>query len=269
MNHQPKAGSDPAEETDWMIRPAQPDDAAAVAELYEVTRRAAIPAMPAPVHGPEEDQRYFAALLAGGFDLTAAVDGTSGVGTETWVADRDGVVLGFAVLQPGWLHSLYVHPEEAGSGIGSALLEVAKARRPDGFSLWVFTSNLPARGFYARRGLVELEATDGRDNEERAPDVKMAWPGREPVEFYRRLIDDIDDQLGVLLGQRAALTAAVRRHRQQFPPDTGSDLRDRERELAVVARIADRAPGLGSERIGRIVHAIIEESVSAADHGPA
>ena len=107
MNHQPKAGSDPAEETDWMIRPAQPDDAAAVAELYGVTRRAAIPAMPTPVHGPEEDQRYFAALLAGGFDLTAAVDGTSGVGTETWVADRDGVVLGFAVLQPGWLHSLY------------------------------------------------------------------------------------------------------------------------------------------------------------------
>jgi hypothetical protein len=35
------------------------------------------------------------------------------------------------------------------------------------------------------RGLVELERTDGAANEEKAPDVRMAWPGRDPLAFYR------------------------------------------------------------------------------------
>lgn len=255
---------------EWLLRPARADDAEAVAALFGVTRRAAIPAMPAPVHTPDEDRRYFAALLAGGFNVTSgsgdlAADSDR---TEAWVVERDGTLLGFAILQAAWLHSLYVHPDAAGTGVGSALLDVAKARRPEGFSLWVFASNTPARGFYNRHGLVELEATDGRDNEERAPDIRMAWPGSSPIDFYRSRIDEIDDQLGVLLAQRAALTAAVRRHRQELPAEAGAALRDRDRERAVVARIAARAPALGTQRIARIVHQLIEESVAAADDGP-
>ena len=72
-------------------------------------------------------------------------------------------------------------PRHGGRGVGTALLDLVKAQRPAGFCLWVFETNAPARGFYARRGLVELERTDGSGNEEQAPDVRMAWPGAEPA----------------------------------------------------------------------------------------
>jgi chorismate mutase len=85
----------------------------------------------------------------------------------------------------------------------------------------------------------------------------MAWPGREPLAFFRRLIDDVDDQLGDLLARRAALTRAVQPHKTDLRRDLS-----REREIA--ARLALRAPALGEERVERIVHAIITESLDAA-----
>ncbi len=268
------------------LRPATSGDAPAVARLFGLVRRAAVPHMPPAVHTSEEDQRYFAALLAGDSgDPQPPAEHQADLGTETWVVEAPEELIAFAVLQRDWLHSLYVHPDHAGQGVGTALLDLAKTRRPDGFCLWVFQSNTPARAFYTARGLVSLETTDGRDNEEGVPDLKMAWPGRDPVSFYRGLIDGIDDQLGTLLAQRAALTAAVRRHRRTGTPigtgtpkhsgtpkpddspivDGEESLRDRLREAEVVSRMAARAPALGPERIARIVHTVIEESVAAAD----
>ena len=61
-----------------------------------------------------------------------------------------------------------------GRGIGSALLDHAKARRPDGLDLWAFQSNTGARRFYERHGFVAVAETDG-DNEEGAPDVRYRW----------------------------------------------------------------------------------------------
>ena len=55
------------------------------------------------------------------------------------------------------------------------LLDLVKAMRPGGFSLWVFESNTPAQAFYTRHGLVEREHTDGSGNEEREPDLRMEW----------------------------------------------------------------------------------------------
>ena len=80
-----------------------------------------------------------------------------------------------------WLDDLYVDPAAQGTGVGSALLDLVKAQRPAGFCLWVFESNEPARGFYRARGLVDLERTDGAANEEKAPDIRMAWPGTDPL----------------------------------------------------------------------------------------
>src|SRR5690606_837467 len=109
---------------------------------------------------------------------------------------------------------LYVVPSRQGAGVGAALLDLVKARRPDGFGLWVFESNEVARAYYARRGLVELERTDGTDNEERSPDIKMVWPGPDPLAFFRRLIDEVDADLGDALARRAALTRAVQEHKR-------------------------------------------------------
>jgi hypothetical protein len=51
------------------------------------------------------------------------------------------------------------------------------ARHPAGLELWVFQRNDAAREFYARHGFIELRRTDGSGNEEREPDVRLAWRG--------------------------------------------------------------------------------------------
>ncbi len=175
---------------------------------------------------------------------------------ELWLAESDRLV-GYAMVHDQWLHSLYVDPDLQGQGVGSMLLDLAKVLRPTGFCLYVFETNTPARRFYGRQGLVELERTDGSANQEHSPDIRMAWPGPDPVAFFRGLIDEIDDQLGDLLAQRAALTAAVQPHK-------GAADRDPDRERAIVEAVAARAPALGFDRVARIVHAIVTESLDAA-----
>ncbi|MEX0427495.1 N-acetyltransferase family protein [Nocardioides sp. DS6] len=130
--------------------------------VYTAARVAAVPFMPVSIHTSEEDHRHFAEVLADG-------------DRETWVAEVDGTVVAFVVLTPTWVNDLFVHPDQQRAGLGSALLAVVKSLCPDGFGLWVFESNTPARAFYARHGLVEMERTDGADNEERAPDIRMEW----------------------------------------------------------------------------------------------
>ena len=174
------------------------------------------------------------------------------------MAELGGDVAAYARFTATWLDDLYVAPAHAGQGLGSALLDLVKAQRPDGFCLWVFEMNEPARAFYARHGLVELERTDGSGNEEKQPDIRMAWPGTDPLAFYRGLIDEVDADLGDVLARRAALTRAVQPHKPVPERDP-----DREREIAeAMARPAPRcwAP-TGSHRI---VHAIITESLDAA-----
>lgn len=223
-----------------LLRPADPADADAVATVHLRSRAAA--AMPPGVH-PEDDVRAWLAGRLGPDDV--------------WVAEDDGLVVGYARFTPTWLDDLYVLPSYAGRGIGSALLDVVKAQRPDGFCLWVFETNAPARAFYAHRDLVELERTDGSANEERAPDVRMAWPGERPLSFLRTLIDEVDAELGDLLARRAALTAAV----QDVKHDSTRDL---ARERAIAEAMAMRAPALGVARLERIVDAIVTASLEAA-----
>ena len=225
------------------LRRADESDADTVASIHLASRREA--PMPAPVH-TDDAVRYW---LGGRLQSD-----------EVWLAEVDGRPAGYARVTPGWLDDLYVAPAYAGRGVGSALLEVVEAQHPHGFCLWVFEMNLPARSFYTARGLVELEHTDGSGNEEREPDVKMAWPGVDPLAFFRRLIDEVDVQLGDLLARRAALTKVTQAHK----PEPGRDL-GRERQIAEA--MARRAPGLGAERLSRIVHAIITESLESADEG--
>lgn len=90
------------------------------------------------------------------------------------VAEAQGRPIGFAALEPGWLHHLYVAPPSHNAGAGSFLLAKAKAELPQGFSLWTFQANLGARRFYERHGLTEARRTDG-ENEENLPDILYEW----------------------------------------------------------------------------------------------
>jgi GNAT superfamily N-acetyltransferase len=144
------------------VRPATVDDAHAVADLYTAARVHAVPHMPPALHTNAEDRAYVAGRAAEP-DVTI------------WVAESGGELLGFATCTPTFLDGLYVRPDVTDQGIGSLLLDVVEATHPDGYELWVFESNTGARRLYERRGLVEVERTDGSGNEEKAPDLRMAW----------------------------------------------------------------------------------------------
>jgi GNAT superfamily N-acetyltransferase len=146
------------------LRRAGADDAGAVAEVWLRSRRASIPAIPAPVHDDDEVRAYFESVVLPGL--------------PTWVIERDAYVVAILVLRDRWIEHLYVDPEWTGQGLGSELLGRAKQVHPDGLDLWTFESNTDARRFYERHGFIAVGSTDG-DNEEGAPDVHYRWSGSE------------------------------------------------------------------------------------------
>ena len=129
---------------------------------------------------------------------------------------------------------LYVQPDFQRAGIGSALLEVAKSRRPGGLRLWVFQRNHGARAVYARHGFTEVRFTDGPDNEEQEPDVFLAYlrngldeqrerRSRPPLSDGRRSLGASPGPLArCSLGREAAVdsadlrSAALRRMQQSL-----------------------------------------------------
>jgi chorismate mutase/GNAT superfamily N-acetyltransferase len=243
---------------DLTLRPAAAEDADVLAELFAAAREAAYPAMPRSVHTPAEARHWFREVLDV-LPRTLPMPAER----EIWVAESGGEVVGYLVLDPEWLDSLYVRPDLTGRGIGTVLLDLAKSLRPDGFGLWVFESNVRAQAFYARHGLVPVRRTDGSDNEERAPDIEMAWLGQDPLAVVRRRIDALDDRLAELLNERALLTAAAQRSK----PVGGHAGRDPDREAEIVARMAVRAPDLGERGLAAVMHAVITASLDATGPG--
>lgn len=141
-----------------MIRAQRPDDVGAIAELYE--RSYATLSFLPTLHTLEEHRAWFDRILGQ---------------REAWVWDEGGTILGFIVLGDSTVEYLYVEPEMIGRGIGGALLDYAKERRPSGFSLWTFQQNHAARRFYEHQGLRAVRLTNGERNEEKTPDALYAW----------------------------------------------------------------------------------------------
>lgn len=231
------------------FRPAEPADLAEVADLFLASRTGASGAMP-PVTAPWDVVREHIEA----WDLATR---------EVWLAEDALGLAGFATLTGAWLESLYVAPDRQGTGVGTALLELAMALRPEGFGLWVFASNAPARGFYRRHGLIELEHTDGSANAERQPDIRMVWPGRDPLSYLRGQIDEVDAQLAELLARRFALTAAVQGQKTVLGDAGGHAGRDQDRERAIVDRMVRHVPGLEADRLSPIMDVVIGESLTA------
>nr|MDJ0788409.1 GNAT family N-acetyltransferase [Myxococcota bacterium] len=74
----------------------------------------------------------------------------------------------------------HVDPGWQGRGVGTLLMDRAKALRPDGLTVFTFQGNQEARAFYESRGfrVVRLGMSPPPENE---PDVEYAWePGADP-----------------------------------------------------------------------------------------
>jgi GNAT superfamily N-acetyltransferase len=143
---------------DIVVRRARDDESDAVAALFRLSKQTAMPYL-TNLHTPDEDVVYFGALIQFG---------------ELWVAEAGGVLVGFCVFNMGEVDHLFVHPAHQRTGIGSALLRKAKDAF-DKLELWTFQRNEIAIRFYEHHGFSVVERTDGRDNEEREPDVRLAW----------------------------------------------------------------------------------------------
>ena len=102
----------------------------------------------------DRSTRWWHTIISGGKPLDAP--------GEVWVAESDGVIIGFASAgasrdedaSPGEreLYAIYVLAEHYGSGAGQALLDAAIGDHPA--SLWVLADNPRAHAFYARNGFV-------------------------------------------------------------------------------------------------------------------
>jgi GNAT superfamily N-acetyltransferase len=142
------------------LRTAQPDDADAIAEIHIAARREAMPWLPA-IHTDDETRAWVARVVL--------------PHQTVWVAETDGEIIGYVAVDGSELNDLYVRPGWQGQGVGSALLERAKALGPGELSLWAFQRNTGARRFYERHGFTLVELTEGADNEEREPDSRYRW----------------------------------------------------------------------------------------------
>jgi GNAT superfamily N-acetyltransferase len=136
-----------------LIRQAGPDDAYAVESIrirgWQIAYRHVFP--PAKLDALAVDEtRWRQRFLA------------PPRGWATFVAERDGDVIGFASVGPsrdeeeqGELYAIYVDPDAWSEGAGRALLERAEARLAETYdeaTLWVLSDNPRARRFYEHAG---------------------------------------------------------------------------------------------------------------------
>ena len=146
-----------------ILRPANADDAEALAAIHRAARRAASPYLP-ELHDEAEDRDWITDIVL--------------PNATVWVAEADGQPVGYLALTGSRLDQLYLAPGHQGRGVGSQLLDQAKALSPAGLQLHTFRRNRRARAFYEARGFVAMSFSDGADNEEQEPDVLYGWAGR-------------------------------------------------------------------------------------------
>lgn len=141
------------------IRKATAADAEAAADVF-LAARATMTYLPR-LDSDEESRAFIAGLVRS---------------AETWIAERNEKIVGFAVIDGGWLEHLYVHPSRFGTHTGAKLFEQVRTLHPNGFQFWVFQQNTGARRFYERHDCALVRLTDGENNEEHLPDALYVWP---------------------------------------------------------------------------------------------
>ena len=94
------------------------------------------------------------------------------------VAEKDGGIVGYLSMgEDGFMPALYLAPPARGRGVGKALLDHAKALRPDGIELTVFEPNTEAQRFYAREGFRAITGGRVTDTDEGIPTLRLRWEG--------------------------------------------------------------------------------------------
>lgn len=141
------------------LRRLTPTDASDIARVHRASFDDRLPWL-SGIHTPDEDLAYFRDTVC----ATCAV----------WGGFEGHRLIGFIAFRDGWIDHLFVAPERQGVGLGTSLLDQAKAAQKR-LRLWTFQRNDGARNFYESHGFVQIDITDGSGNEEREPDVLYEW----------------------------------------------------------------------------------------------
>lgn len=144
-----------------VIRPFEDGDLPATVRLWHRAKRRAFPYVALiQSHTLKDDEHTFRRVLVGMHDL--------------WVAEQGDHIVGFMAIRGSVIDQLYVHPACQRCGIGTALLDHAKALLPEGFTLYTFQRNTAGRRFYEKHGLVAIRfgVSPAPESE---PDVQYAW----------------------------------------------------------------------------------------------
>lgn len=92
------------------------------------------------------------------------------------VAARAGKLLGLLALEAPWIQHFAIFPEHQRQGIGSALLQRARALSPDELRLFTFQRNVAGRAFYDKHHFTVV-AFGVSPAPELEPDVEYRWTG--------------------------------------------------------------------------------------------
>ena len=146
------------------IRKATPEDAKDITNVYLASRKHFLP-YATLAHSDERIYDWLRHLLTQNQPMFVAVDSGAIVGMMI-LANRDHI---------GWIDQLYLLPEKISLGIGSILLETAKAELGSPIRLHTFQENRRALHFYERHGFRILSLNDGRHNEEHCAEALLEW----------------------------------------------------------------------------------------------
>jgi putative acetyltransferase len=93
-----------------------------------------------------------------------------------FVGEMAGKIDGYLSLKPeGMIAAIYLAKEARGQGLGSKLIDAAKALHPEGLELGVLEPNINAKRFYEREGFVEVPEGRVTDTDEGVPELLMRW----------------------------------------------------------------------------------------------
>jgi putative acetyltransferase len=113
--------------------------------LYGIRRRSILELAP-PTMPKAEAQAWATQLTPSGMERKLRE-------LEIWVAELDGVVVGWGAIRGDRLEGLYVAAEFAGQGVGAGLLDMLEGLMRDReFPLMRADASSNARDFYLRRG---------------------------------------------------------------------------------------------------------------------
>lgn len=142
------------------VRPATVEDVEAIRDVAEDAWYAAYGGTLAPETIASAIETYYGPEL-----IKAGIEHES---IAFFVAESDGIV-GFASAEQTWadeveLHTIYVHPDRWGEGVGSALLDriTAWAERQgvDRIACGVLAENVIGIGFFEANGFIRGPETD-------------------------------------------------------------------------------------------------------------